>query len=530
MYKTNSNIKAKIKFQVFYGTFFNQVRYYIYRLTDISSNKKGINFCFIFSILYNLFFSLIPLIIIFPIIINYIFVPNQDDINQYIQFNNMMSKFMYIEYIGCHLLLINFFIGLFVADYKFPIVYRRWNAVLKYCCSFVNFYKFASCISLIIIFHEYGKFDSTNWYINFNVLGSNFVANNDYNINQYYSWNPGQLVFVSLFIFNIISIIPNFIFAFKNKKYFQAKYSILHELKKNWKTPVFATIFLILIIFIFSFIILKTETSYYSDWISQHPNEQIQNAPNYSYSPKNFWDSIWYCLITITTVGYGQIIPQAPASRIVAVFLIIIGVSYYSFYSVFFVSIYTKIISAKKDNNDINVKNLKNEIINELLKYKVIDEKVYQENLEKNQNKIKHNINNNFLKLLNNNINKVNNINNKFEYQVIDNNLGNCKSHILMINVDNDQIEKLKPTNKYFTISYNPFFIIAKIDKIIVYDNNSKSAILEFTIDNPILKKNDRKLFIKYHINNFGYYSDQFQLNLIDFNINDYKYLINENF
>ena len=518
--------KTKIKSEVFYGTLFNRIRCYIYRLTDINSNKNCFNFYFFMSFFYNLLFSIIPLIIIFPIIVNYAFIPTQNNINEYIEFNNMMAKFMYIEYICCFLLIFNFFIGLIVADYKISFVYNRWSSFLKYCFRFTNFYKFTSCITLIVLFHVFGKFVSTNWYINFNVLGSNFISNDNIAITQYESWNPGQLVFVSLFIFNIVSIIPNFIFAFKDKKYISNKFSVVGELKKNWKTPFFATLFLILIIFIFSFIILKTETSYYSDWLSQNPGQSIENAPNYSYSPKNYWESIWYCLITITTVGYGQIIPQAPSSRIVAVFLILIGVSYYSFYSVFFVTIYTKFISAKKDNKNLDVQKLKNELISELVKFKVIDEKIYN-NFESEKNKLKiyeNKKHNNFINLLNKNVNKLSNVNKYYNYKIIDQ-INNKNSQTLLVSMNKKQIQQFNNCHKYFIISFNPLFLISNINKIVIYDYEYKSAICEFTINNPNLIKIKNKKYIKYNVCYTSMYLEKTLLTIENFHNGNYKYL-----
>ncbi len=40
-----------------------------------------------------------------------------------------------------------------------------------------------------------------------------------------------------------------------------------------------------------------------------------------------FWDGAWYSITTITTIGYGDIVPHTPAGRIISVVLILSGIS-----------------------------------------------------------------------------------------------------------------------------------------------------------------------------------------------------------
>jgi voltage-gated potassium channel len=42
---------------------------------------------------------------------------------------------------------------------------------------------------------------------------------------------------------------------------------------------------------------------------------------------KNFADALWFSIVTVATVGYGDIYPKTPVGRVLAVFLIIFGVS-----------------------------------------------------------------------------------------------------------------------------------------------------------------------------------------------------------
>ena len=39
-----------------------------------------------------------------------------------------------------------------------------------------------------------------------------------------------------------------------------------------------------------------------------------------------FWEGIWWAIVTVTTVGYGDITPQSPGGRMVAILLMLSGV------------------------------------------------------------------------------------------------------------------------------------------------------------------------------------------------------------
>jgi len=40
-----------------------------------------------------------------------------------------------------------------------------------------------------------------------------------------------------------------------------------------------------------------------------------------------FWDGAWYSITTITTIGYGDLVPHTPAGRMIGVVLILSGIS-----------------------------------------------------------------------------------------------------------------------------------------------------------------------------------------------------------
>jgi voltage-gated potassium channel len=50
---------------------------------------------------------------------------------------------------------------------------------------------------------------------------------------------------------------------------------------------------------------------------SKVPNTQI----------KSYLDSLWWCVATVTTVGYGDIVPVSNLGRIVAIFYMFFGIS-----------------------------------------------------------------------------------------------------------------------------------------------------------------------------------------------------------
>lgn len=61
----------------------------------------------------------------------------------------------------------------------------------------------------------------------------------------------------------------------------------------------------------------------------------------------SFIDSLWYVLVTITTVGYGDIIPTTIEGRIIGIILIIIGIFVFSTLTAAISSIYTKRIETE---------------------------------------------------------------------------------------------------------------------------------------------------------------------------------------
>lgn len=75
-----------------------------------------------------------------------------------------------------------------------------------------------------------------------------------------------------------------------------------------------------------------------------------------------FFDSFWYTLVTITTVGYGDIAPESVQGRIAGIFLLLFGVAVFGALSgkiAFLLFDY----QMKLDRGLIKLKNMKNHFI-----------------------------------------------------------------------------------------------------------------------------------------------------------------------
>jgi voltage-gated potassium channel len=66
-----------------------------------------------------------------------------------------------------------------------------------------------------------------------------------------------------------------------------------------------------------------------------------------------FMDSLWYVLVTLTTLGYGDITPTSTVGRVIGIILIVIGIVVFSTLTAAISSIYTKRIE-KQTKDDID--------------------------------------------------------------------------------------------------------------------------------------------------------------------------------
>ena len=85
----------------------------------------------------------------------------------------------------------------------------------------------------------------------------------------------------------------------------------------------------------------------------------------YLFDPSinSLFDSLWFVLSTITTVGYGDILPQSGAGKIIGLITLIVGVLIFSTVTGAIASYFARRILMNEDfnitENDTNIKNLK---------------------------------------------------------------------------------------------------------------------------------------------------------------------------
>ena len=58
-----------------------------------------------------------------------------------------------------------------------------------------------------------------------------------------------------------------------------------------------------------------------------------------------YWDAAWWALCTVSTVGYGDIVPVTNAGRGVGAFLIIVGVTFFVGFMAVLVSVISSVIA-----------------------------------------------------------------------------------------------------------------------------------------------------------------------------------------
>ncbi len=67
----------------------------------------------------------------------------------------------------------------------------------------------------------------------------------------------------------------------------------------------------------------------------------------------NFRDSLWWAIVTVTTVGYGDVVPTSTAGRLVGSVLMIAGVSAIPITTSLVVSVFVARAQAKQQARDI---------------------------------------------------------------------------------------------------------------------------------------------------------------------------------
>lgn len=88
-----------------------------------------------------------------------------------------------------------------------------------------------------------------------------------------------------------------------------------------------------------------------------------------------FVDSIWWAVVTTTTVGYGDISPQTPLGRIAAILLMFLGIGFIGILT----STITEYFNSEKDSKEDEIKNLHQKIDSLIKKVESLEDEIKKE-------------------------------------------------------------------------------------------------------------------------------------------------------
>lgn len=131
-----------------------------------------------------------------------------------------------------------------------------------------------------------------------------------------------KFVFDFFSIIDLISVIPLFLWGI-NVRFFRIfRWFRLLKLIRLANSDLFAVKFKVKdqIIFIRIYLVLFSTLFIYSGLIYQVEN------PNNPELFDNFFDALYYCVVTMTTVGFGDILPFSTTGRLITIFMILTGI------------------------------------------------------------------------------------------------------------------------------------------------------------------------------------------------------------
>jgi len=73
---------------------------------------------------------------------------------------------------------------------------------------------------------------------------------------------------------------------------------------------------------------------------------------------RDIWDALWWAVVTITTVGYGDVSPATAEGRLAAGVLMVLGITFFSFLTATFTAALTATTSAEQSNLEARIAEL----------------------------------------------------------------------------------------------------------------------------------------------------------------------------
>lgn len=307
-------------------TWFGKLRYFLYKFTSISANSGRFSFALVCAMIYNIIILGMALSSLTPIIATIAHIgwtAEQVQLRNY--YINRYGLYMF-AFAWC--LILDWIIRLSYADFSNPYVSTK-KAFLSYLFSISNLYQLASVIAVITILFLDGK----NW------------------TQQVDTNSPTKQIVTILFLLNTLVVIPRFA-----ENFFFGKNLLLFKkiMKSKWKVVLGAVVALVILLLIFSFAIYETESAYYiqQGWLNPQTGSYDLDAFTHGLPFQSIWQALWYSFVTITTIGYGDYVPYSTAGKIIAVFLAVVGISYFTFIMGILVNIFTDYSSARKNDEN----------------------------------------------------------------------------------------------------------------------------------------------------------------------------------